>query len=83
MCCPSVHGGCGMWGVIAVPLFSYEDSIFYHGSETAFKSLGWAIVSPAAIYGSTQQSLWCTAVFWVYCVVLQTLAPCPLHLALA
>jgi len=38
----SVHGSCGVWGVIAVALFNAEKGIFY-GGEGAGKLLGWQL----------------------------------------
>eukprot|EP00122_Pirum_gemmata_P000092 Pgem_evm1s74 len=44
----AVHLGCGMWGVLAGPLFSnptigYE-GVFYTGSNAAFKQFGWNLL---------------------------------------
>eukprot|EP00122_Pirum_gemmata_P000017 Pgem_evm1s7 len=44
----AVHLGCGMWGVLAGPLFAnpnlaYE-GVFYTGSSEAFKSFGWNLL---------------------------------------
>ena len=32
-----VHLGAGIWGTIAAPLFNFNDSIFYHGTKTAWE----------------------------------------------
>lgn len=44
-----VHLGAGIWGVIAVPLFSFQDSIFYDDSNSAWRQLGWAFAGVTVI----------------------------------
>eukprot|EP00039_Didymoeca_costata_P008384 m.111365 g.111365 ORF g.111365 m.111365 type:complete len:479 (-) comp14058_c0_seq1:100-1536(-) len=44
-----VHMGAGAWGVIAVPLFSFEKSIFYDNTKGAWHDLGWAFAGLAVI----------------------------------
>ena len=45
----SVHLGSGLWGVMAVPLFSKVDSIFYHDSSSAWTTMAWNVAGALVI----------------------------------
>ena len=47
----AVHMGSGFWGLIACPLFMYDDGIVYSGSLASLETLGWNMVGAAAIFG--------------------------------
>ncbi|XP_013379842.1 putative ammonium transporter 1 isoform X2 [Lingula anatina] len=50
----AVHGGGGLWGLIAVPIFKMNDGIIFDPSNvTAWKSLGVNMVGAVAIVGWT------------------------------
>eukprot|EP00039_Didymoeca_costata_P021269 m.343962 g.343962 ORF g.343962 m.343962 type:complete len:461 (+) comp23636_c0_seq1:234-1616(+) len=48
-----VHMGAGIWGVISVPLFRFEDSIFYDNSRSAWDALGWHVAGVLVIIAWT------------------------------
>jgi len=52
-----VHLGAGIWGVIAVPLLSKDDSIFYHNSKTAYDTLGWNVAGVCLIIAFTMATV--------------------------
>lgn len=44
----AVHLGSGFWGLIAGPLFKFEEGIIYSGSIDSLERLGWNMVGAAA-----------------------------------
>ena len=46
----AVHLTSGFWGLIACPLFMYDDGIVYTGSIASLEVLGWNMVGAAAIF---------------------------------
>ena len=47
----AVHLGSGFWGLIACPLFMYDNGIVYSGSLESLETLGWNMAGAAAIFG--------------------------------
>ncbi|KAK3756579.1 hypothetical protein RRG08_045094 [Elysia crispata] len=57
----AVHLGAGIWGVINVALFHYEDGIFYNWDKASGLFLGWQIIGLVSIIAWT--AVLCTIMF--------------------